>query len=482
MRVLYLDIDTLRPDHLGCYGYHRNTSPHIDSVAQNALRLDNCFVPDAPCLPSRSALHHGRFGIHNGAINHGGRYADPYCEGATRGFRNTPPYMKLMQVIQKAGFHTATVSSFAGRHDAWWFLAGFNEVYDCGRGGMEIATDVTWRALDFIDRNHTKDNWLLHFNIWDPHTPYRVPAEYGNPFEQDAPPAWLTQEIIDRQRATFGPHSANATPHSPSHSRPGPREVREIRNPADFKTWIDGYDTGIRFADDAVGQILARLQQHGILDDTAVIITSDHGENQGELNVYGDHQTADLVTNRVPMIVKWPKVKPGASDAFYYQFDVAATLVDLLGAKIPGKWDARPFTDAFASGRHTGRESLVVSQAAWSCQRAVLFGDHILIKTYDAGLKDFPELMLYNWRTDPHETKNLAATSPAIVNAGLARLNAWYDEQMRTADVKEDPMVKIIEEGGPLHTRGRLSEYVQFYRSTGRTEIAERMEARFGKA
>ncbi len=81
MRILMIDIDTLRPDHLGCYGYHRNTSPNIDRVASQAVRFENNYVSDAPCLPSRSALWSGRSGFHTGVINHGGMAADPFIEG-----------------------------------------------------------------------------------------------------------------------------------------------------------------------------------------------------------------------------------------------------------------------------------------------------------------------------------------------------------------------------------------------------------------
>ena len=54
MRILYIDIDSLRPDHLGCYGYHRNTSPNIDRIAASGVRFDNYYVSDAPCLPRSS--------------------------------------------------------------------------------------------------------------------------------------------------------------------------------------------------------------------------------------------------------------------------------------------------------------------------------------------------------------------------------------------------------------------------------------------
>ena len=59
MRILHLDIDTLRPDHLGCYGYHRNTSPNIDAIAAQGTRFENYYVTDAPCAPSRAALMSG---------------------------------------------------------------------------------------------------------------------------------------------------------------------------------------------------------------------------------------------------------------------------------------------------------------------------------------------------------------------------------------------------------------------------------------
>lgn len=479
MKIVIFDIDTLRPDHLGCYGYHRNTSPNIDRIAKGAVRFDQCYASDAPCLPSRAAFHHGRFGIHTGAINHGGYFADPAPEGASRQFRTSDQHTHWIRLIQQAGYHTCSVSSFAGRHSSWWFLDGFNEIYDCGKGGMERADEVIDKAEAFVDKLKGKDNWLLHFNVWDPHTPYRVPDDYGNPFENDPPPAWLSQEIIDGQNKTWGTHSATATLHSPLASKPTSREVTRIKTVADFKKWIDGYDVGIRYADDAVGRVLARLEANfGSLDDFAIIVTSDHGENHGELNVYGDHQNADLITNRVPMIIKWPGVKSGVDTAMHYQMDIAATVAELLGKKVPSAWDGRSFAPAFRAGKSEGRDYLVVSQACWSCQRAVIWDDYVLIKTYEDGLKDYPPLMLFNRKKDPHETTNLVDAEPAKVAEGLSLLEEWLDENLRSNE-GVDPMYGVIAEGGPFHTRGRLAEYLQYYRANGMKEIADRMEKRY---
>ncbi len=118
MRIIYLDIDTLRADHLGCYGYGRNTSPNIDRIAAEGVRFDNYYCSDAPCLPSRTALMTGRFGIHTGVVGHGGTAADPRIEGKTRGFRDKLGKDSLPAFLRSVGFKTISISPFAERHSA----------------------------------------------------------------------------------------------------------------------------------------------------------------------------------------------------------------------------------------------------------------------------------------------------------------------------------------------------------------------------
>jgi choline-sulfatase len=175
MRILYIDIDTLRPDHLSCYGYPRNTSPNIDRIAQDAIRFDNCYVSDAPCLPSRAACWTGRFGIHNGVINHGGTHADLSLDGVKRGFVGNFQRLSLATVVKHPDIHTVSVSPFAERHAAWWFYSGFREMYNTGKFGSERADEIVPVALDWLDRNQDRDNWFLHVNVWDPHTTFRTP-------------------------------------------------------------------------------------------------------------------------------------------------------------------------------------------------------------------------------------------------------------------------------------------------------------------
>ncbi len=113
LKILYLDIDSLRPDHLGCYGYHRNTSPNIDRIAERGVRFTNFYASDAPCAPSRTALFSSKFGIHTGLINHGGLEANVRPIGANRPFNyHHTPYQAWVDVLRFEGLHTAMISLF----------------------------------------------------------------------------------------------------------------------------------------------------------------------------------------------------------------------------------------------------------------------------------------------------------------------------------------------------------------------------------
>ena len=162
MRVLLFDIDTLRADHMGCYGYGRNTTPVMDEIAKEGVRFDDYYCPNAPCLPSRASMISGQYGIHNGIVGHGGTAADMRLQGITRSFTDDMSENGLFMQFRRAGMHTVSFSSFAERHSAWWFNSGFNECYNVGRRGSESAEMVTPHVLDWLERNGKKDNWMMH--------------------------------------------------------------------------------------------------------------------------------------------------------------------------------------------------------------------------------------------------------------------------------------------------------------------------------
>ena len=216
MRILYIDIDTLRPDHLGCYGYHRDTSPNIDALARDAFVFENVHASDVPCLPSRTALLTGRFGIHNGVVNHGGTDADPALDGAGREFWSRLQVDSFPSRLKQAGLRTVSISSFAQRHSAFHWYAGFDEAYNVGQYGLEIADDVHAIASDWLARNGSADNWFLHRSRTAPSPP-------GSPTTLAA----STGTVAGRTRH----RRATAT-----HPTPPPR-CASLANHSRFPTW-----------------------------------------------------------------------------------------------------------------------------------------------------------------------------------------------------------------------------------------------------
>ncbi len=434
MRVLYLDLDTTRADHLGCYGYHRETSPNIDRIAAEGIRYDNYFCPDAPCLPSRTALVTGMFGIHTGVVGHGGTAADIRIEGPERSFRDRLWNESLAGVCRSAGLKTALISPFAERHSTWSFYAGFTEMYNTGLGGLESAEGVTPTALDWIERNGAGDDWFLHINYWDPHTPYRAPSGFGNPFAGDPLPQWVTPELLERHWKLAGPHTAQDFGMYNNNENPDyPRQPGEIRGMDGFRRMIDGYDCGIRYNLDLVPTM-------------AEILGVDPSD-------------------------RWD------GESF------AASLDGRESGGGAGSGDRKAVgQDGGAGvGAGAGREYLVISQCAHVAQRGVVFDDHLYIRTYHDGFHPyFEEEMLFDLSTDPHETTNITGSEPEKCMRAVRYLNEWHDTMMATMPFpdKVDPMWRVINEKGPFHAWadhiGR-SDYLNRLRKTGREYAIDTM-------
>ena len=484
MRILYVDIDTLRPDHLGCYGYHRPTSPAIDALASEGTTFRNVYASDVPCLPSRTALITGMFGIRNGVANHGGLAADLRPWGAGRGFFSKLAINSFASVLMSAGYHTTSISSFPLRHSAPWWTSGFMESMNLVRGfGRERADMVMPGVLDWIERRGREDSWFLHVHLWDPHTPYNTPESFGNPFEGDPIPSWHTESVRLANWDLPGPHSAQ----EPWGFRPDewgelpPRQPWDLATEADVKQMFDGYDVGVRYADQAVSDLCTALKELGVLEDTAIWIGSDHGEAFGELGVYADHMAADEATSHIPTILRWPGIEKSTQAALLYHLDVATTVADLAGAHLPTHWDGQSFRPALEAGTAIkGRDQLVISQGAWTCQRGVRFGDWLYLRTFHDGYHAaWNEEMLFDVATDPHEQENRFDHEPTLVEKARSILGSWTDEQLARSLGTTDPMDVILGEGGPFHVRDHLPSYLSRLEETGRGHWAEVLRQRY---
>jgi arylsulfatase A-like enzyme len=445
MRILYIDLDCLRPDHIGAYGYERETTPNIDSVARNGVIFTHAYCSNSPCVPSRASLFSGRFGINNGIVTH---------HGSGSQFRPTSR-PTLAEHLWHNGFKTISFSSFLDRHSAWWYACGWQELHThTQKRGQETADEVNEAFLPWLRRYAAEDNWFIHLHYWDCHSHYRLSEQWANHEWSQPAPSWPDEEAIAKNLEFYGPRTAldlwtryGAWPGGEDKSS-FPYMPDAVRTRADFEKLINGYDNAIRYADYHVGQVLDLLADEKLLDDTAIIISGDHGDSFGEHGQYMDHGIANEAVHRIPMIVRWPGMAKGAQcDAMIYGLDLGPTLCELLGLQTPERWDGRSFAPALRGEDFVGWPYQVWDHGIYTLTRAVRTRDWLLIHILHPGCYPYDEpVLLHNMMRDPHQTVNLAHERPDIVAELNNHLTEWRHSQIAKG-CASDPLEQMVREG-----------------------------------
>lgn len=177
-------------------------------------------------------------------MNHGGQGADLDLapEGSRRQLMSRLALNSWATRFSVAGYRTASFSSFPFRHSAVWWTMGFQEMVNAAHNmGIERADEVVPEVLGWLDRHGQDDDWLCHVHLWDPHTPYNTPDDYGNPFAGDPIPSWYTEETRAAHWELPGPHS----PQEPWGFRPDewgpppPRQPWDLANLDAVKRYRD---------------------------------------------------------------------------------------------------------------------------------------------------------------------------------------------------------------------------------------------------
>jgi len=461
MNVLVLDIDSLRLDHVGAYGYGPPTTPHIDGVAADGIRFTRAYAANSPCMPSRAALLSGRFGIHNGVATHG-VLGQTLFEPRTREqwTQPTEAFWTLPELLYNERVVTGGISSFP-RHPARWFLNLWHEFYT-PQEPAERPTAVpretppprglpgegfqTPRAEAVVDlarrfvRSHSDDRFFLYTQLWDPHEPYnRCQAEI-EPFRDVTPlPPHPTADEIDAHRSWDTVRGATDM---------------NIASRGDVQELLARYDAEIRYADDHVGRLMETLKREELYAETLVVITADHGEEFGEHGSYRHHWSTHDGTQRIPLIIKPPSSVGGPSgascDALVTNVDVGPTVAACLDIEPPSGWQGRPLTPLVAdpdAGRDGAwRPYLVVDHGLYMAQRAVRTDRWKLVKTYHPGLwaEVTPSIQLFDLPADPWEQSNVAADYPDVVARLTGYRREWVDEHRGPA---EDSLRRVAREG-----------------------------------
>jgi choline-sulfatase len=482
MRILYIDLDCLRADHIGVNGYYRNTTPNLDRIASEGVTFTRCYCANSPCLPSRASLFSGRFGINNGIVAHHGigEIFRQYSDGGrpwTRGHWRDPDRPLLQHTLWSQGMKTVSFSCFHDRHNAWWFAAGWEELHTFTRKrGGETADEVNDAFLPWLRQNGAQDNQFIHVHYWDIHTPYKVTQVWADRFADDPPPAWPDQEAIDAHQSIYGPKTALDILYSRPPGR-YPVMPDAVRTVEDLKKLIDGYDAAIAYVDHHVGQVLDTLEELGVLEDTAIIVSGDHADSFGEHGQYTDHGIANEAVHNIPMIVRWPGLtQRGSCDALIYGMDLAPTLCELLALAIPSGWDARSFAPALRGGPFEGWPYLIWDHGIYTLTRAVRTQDWLLIHVLHPGLYPYDEpFWLHDMVNDPHQTQDVANQRPEVVAELDHYLTEWRHEQIQKSGAP-DPMELMVREGPFLYMTPE--QMIRRLEETGRAHLVEDLKRR----
>lgn len=365
--IVVVTIDTLRADHLGSYGYFRDTSPSLDRFARESLLFENAFSTAAVTLPAHVALWTSRYPNDTGIFRNKFIFS-PQGIGPPRLFA---------QWLRDGGWRTAAFVSATPLGAETGLPAGFERYKGPGHS-MRPAADTTDRALAWLA--DVDEPYFLWVHYFEPHGPYAPPEEFRR-FEADAGlDAFL--------------------------------EAREFADStdADVRERHDLYDGEIAATDAAFSRLVAALQARGGWDELAVVVTADHGEGLMEHGVAG-HVHLGREQLHVPLLMKLPRslgIAPSRRSEIVSTVDIIPTLVANLGLPV-----AAVVAEEF-EGVDLLRESRqeAFSQAGQS--------RHSLVTDAWRFVEHPDRVQLFDRRSDPHELLDVAATHPEVV----ARLRA----------------------------------------------------------
>jgi len=384
--VIFISIDSLRADHLGCYGYDKPTSPRLDALAAQGIRFDNAYSTSPWTLPSHASMFTGLY-VETHGIN---RARSKLRSDATT----------LAGVLNDNGYNTVAVVCAPLLSKRYTLTRGF-DIYDAEliqdnfikARRVKVADKVTEKALNYIDQHNGQDLFLfLHY--WDPHYDYNPAKKYINIFDPDYQGKINGLRIRNRKDLVPG------------------------MNPRDLQHIVALYDGEIRYTDDGLGRLLDGLEQRGMLDkNTIIVITADHGEEFLEHGQTGHTKTCYEELVKVPLIFYAPKSKPYASviQEPASTIDIFPTLLDLLDIRRSNDITLQGLSLASLMMDGTplaSREIMAETrrgefkrEGRTGYWRAVLNDERM--KLHEFKMKEDTEYSLFDLAADPHEQENL---------------------------------------------------------------------------
>jgi arylsulfatase A-like enzyme len=386
--VILLDIDTLRADHLGCYGYHLPTSPNIDALAAESVRFEWAFSQAPYTPPSQGSILSGLYPSAHGLVVPGDRLHDEVTT--------------LAEALAAAGFTTAGFVD-GGHMSAEFGIGQGFQLYD-NRGRQGVA-GLGPLAVDWL-REHAGERFLLLVHTYDVHTPYDPPEPYRSEFLRGLDPP------SPGFRASAGQMRAIRLSIY--------RGKQEVLPPNDLAFARALYDGGIRYVDDWVGAFMAEIRRLGLDESALIILFSDHGE---EFQEHGSvlHEKLYATVTRIPLLMRFPgAARRGTVSTVVEGVDLTPTVLDAVGVAPPAGLHGESLLPLIR-GEPPSRPALAFGESPY-------FGVERFVATDEYRLqynRVRDALELYAYRQDPHEQRDLAAERAAVVARLRPAITRW---------------------------------------------------------
>ena len=418
--IVLIGVDTLRADHLSCYGYRHPTSPSIDALAAEGALGERLFCPAIPTHPSFTTLYTGQHPITHGIVSHGGK---------AQLSRETPV---LPEVLMQAGYTTCAVDNLWRARS--WFGRGYEFYIDPSvRRGLLIdvsCEEINSRAIPWL-RSHTDEPFFLFLHYWDPHYPLHPPAAYrdlfyrGNPFDPG------NHSLEEWWRHPLGAMAKDTWLRRP----------QGLVTDADYVVAM--YDQEIRYLDDSLAALLGTLDELKLAEDTLVMLVADHGTSLTEQGIFFEHHGLYDCTIHVPLVARWPGRVPGGTrvPAMLHMSDVAPTILEAAGIEAPEEMEGRSAWKLFTGESTEGGHDRVISvECTWQAKWSLRTERYKLIVSRDTGLRGGPPREIYDLQADPGEKTNLIETRPDVAERLEDELESWISRRLQELGRQADPL------------------------------------------
>ncbi len=438
--LVLIVIDTLRADHLGCYGYHRPTSPHIDGLAARGAVFERANAVAAYTRPSTASILTGLYPSVHGAVTH----ADSIAQGvptlaerlAEAGYL-TAGFYRNGNVSETFGFGRGFDSYVAPDREFWKRLREAGSKQESRFVSQVDDSLLTAKAVPFI-RGIDSPPFFLYLHLGGAHDPYAPPPDATSFLDRPLTPA---AELFYRQPIKT--------------QREEPAVLRRLSSgqlPLDELTRrqvVDLYDGEGAFADRPIGSVLAALEESGHDHDTVVVVTSDHGEEFWDHGSLGHGHSTFQELLHVPLVITGPDIDRRRLDQPVSLIDLAPTILELAGLDPPGELPGRSLAPVLRSRR---REPAATPVYAEGLLRVRSNGDPLLFRSLQSeNLKlvlDFQRQrkQLFDLAADAGETRDLIATRPregrelleALIEIHRDNLASPYLAEVETAEIPQE--------------------------------------------